>query len=119
MPPIPGVVRHFPSGSLPLRPDVPGARYWAVALQHAMLTYFEVEPGARFETHRHPSEQITWVLEGELHFEVEGRTIAVGAGEVIAIPADVPHAVFTRERGARACDAWSPVPAKYRSAESP
>ncbi len=84
-----------------------------------MLTFFEVDPGVRFDTHQHASEQITCVLEGELCFEVEGRVIPVQAGEVIAIPAHLPHAAFTRGRGARAVDAWSPVPERYRVEGSP
>ncbi len=105
-----GDARHFPADVLRLRPDVPGASMWAVALERTMLTYFEVEPRSRFELHRHASEQITMVLEGELFFEVEGGAeVLVRAGEVIAIPANAPHAVWTGERPARAVDAWSPV----------
>jgi quercetin dioxygenase-like cupin family protein/ketosteroid isomerase-like protein len=114
-------VRHFPKGSLPLRPDVRGASYWAVALEHAMLTYFEVEPGARFERHAHESEQITLVLEGSLAFEFDDDRVAVGPGEVVAIPGNVSHAVTAGPAGARAVDAWSPVRPEYRErpAEGP
>ncbi len=35
-----GGALYLPSHLLPLRPDVPGARLWAVALERAMLTYF-------------------------------------------------------------------------------
>ena len=100
---------YLPRDVLALRPDVPGATMWGVALDRAMLTYFELQPHARFEQHRHVSEQITMVLEGELYFEVEGRgEVRVRAGEVIALPANVPHAAWTREHPARAVDAWSP-----------
>lgn len=100
---------HLPADVLHLRPDVPGATMWGVALERAMLTYFELAPHARFERHRHASEQITMVLEGELFFEVEGRAeVRVRAGEVIALPANVPHAAWTGELAARAVDAWSP-----------
>jgi mannose-6-phosphate isomerase-like protein (cupin superfamily) len=101
---------HFlPRDLLALRPDVPGAAFWAVALDRAMLTYFEVEPGARFERHSHEAEQITLVLEGELHFELEaGRVVRVGPGDVLAIPSGVPHAAWAGTARTRAVDAWSP-----------
>jgi N-acetylglutamate synthase-like GNAT family acetyltransferase len=100
---------HLPRDVLALRPDVPGAAMWAVPLERAMLTYYALAPHARFERHAHASEQITLVLEGELWFGVDGgREVRVGAGEVIAIPADVPHSAWTGERAARAVDAWSP-----------
>ncbi len=99
---------HFGADTLRLRPDVPGAAMWAVALERAMLTYYEIQPHACFEAHHHQAEQITLVVEGELFFEVEGKKIRVGSGEVIALPSHVPHAVWTDECPARAVDAWSP-----------
>jgi quercetin dioxygenase-like cupin family protein len=108
-----GVVRYYPHTDLQLREDVPGAHLWAVSLEHTMLTYFEVQPHSRFERHQHESEQITLVLEGQLFFETASQVITVKAGEVIAIPSNVPHAVFTREHPVRAVDAWSPVREHY------
>lgn len=105
--------QYYPRASLHLREDVPGAKMWAVALEKTMLTYFEVQPHSRFESHSHESEQITLVLEGELFFEIDGEITGVKGGEVIAIPANVPHAVFTEEMAVRAVDAWSPIMEKY------
>jgi N-acetylglutamate synthase-like GNAT family acetyltransferase/mannose-6-phosphate isomerase-like protein (cupin superfamily) len=99
---------HYPASALRLRPDVPGAAMWAVALERAMLTYYELQPHARFDAHQHEAEQITLVLEGELFFEVQGKEFRVGPGEVIALPSSVPHEAWTGERPARAVDAWSP-----------
>lgn len=106
--------QYFPREALPLRPDVPGAAMWAVTLEQTMLTYFEVAPHSRFDEHRHESEQITLVLEGELFFETPDGIFGVKAGEVMALPSNVPHAVFTREQRVKAVDAWSPVMEKYR-----
>lgn len=107
-------MRHYGQEDLQLESDVPGAKQWAVALDKTMLTYFEVDPNCRFESHSHESEQITMVLSGVLYFEQAGKVVGVGAGEVIAIPSNAPHAVFTREAAVKAVDAWSPVMAKYR-----
>ena len=106
-------MRFYPRGSLPLRGTGSGASFWAVALEHAMLTYFEVEPEARFERHAHESEQITLVLDGALVFEFDDRSVTVGPGEVVAIPGHVPHAVTAGPAGARAVDAWSPIRKEY------
>ncbi len=106
-------VIHASADLLRLRPDVPGARMWAVSLEHTMLTYFEVAPRSRFETHSHESEQITMVLTGELFFQVGPAVHCLKPGEVIAIPASVPHAVWTEVLAVTALDAWSPVMKKY------
>jgi quercetin dioxygenase-like cupin family protein len=105
--------RHFPRASLHLRNDETGARFWSVSLCYVQLTYFEVEPNCRFEGHSHPSEQITLVLEGELFFETVSGITRIGVGEVMAIPANVHHAVYTNTLAAKAVDAWSPVNKKY------
>lgn len=94
--------------------ELPGVEMWAVALEKTMLTYFTVEANASFPEHSHESEQITLVLSGELYFKLQGRVHRVGEGEVIAIPANLPHAVYTMGNPARAVDAWSPVMEKYR-----
>ena len=110
-------LQYYPGESLKLINDVPGARQWAVSLEQTMLTYFEVDPDCRFESHQHESEQITMVIEGVLYFEQGGEVIGVKAGEAIAIPSNVPHAVFTTDSAVKAVDAWSPVMGKYRNSE--
>jgi len=106
---IAGEARHYPREVLRLRPDVPGASYFAVALERVMLTWFEVEPGAHFERHAHEADQITMVLEGELTFELDsGQKAHVGPGEVMALPAGIPHAARAGDQRVRAVDAWSP-----------
>lgn len=115
---ISGEVVVASSELLRLRGDVPGARMWAVALKRTMLTYFEVAPHSRFEAHSHESEQITMALTGELFFEVEGVAHCIRAGEVIAIPSSVPHAVWTEALPVTAVDAWSPVMAKYGTGDA-
>jgi quercetin dioxygenase-like cupin family protein len=105
--------RYFPRDALRLKRAGRDARYWSVSLSQAQLTYFELEPNCRFETHQHASEQITLVLEGELYFETSSGVDRIGAGEVIAIPSNVPHAAFTKELTAKAVDAWSPVNKTY------
>lgn len=105
--------KYYTKKQLVLRPDVPGARRWAVALKKAMLTYFEIQPRSVFPPHSHASEQITMVLRGTLYFKVKRTVTAVRQGEVIAVPSSVSHAVFTKERAVIAIDAWSPIRREY------
>jgi len=46
-----------------------------------------------FGKHSHPGEEVIYVLDGELEYEVEGKApITLKAGEVLFIPAGVVHA---------------------------
>ena len=49
-------------------------------------------PGARFPAHRHPGEEIIYVLEGTLEYELEGQPpVTLKAGEVLFVPSGVFH----------------------------
>ena len=56
-----------------------------------MVARTDVEKGYVVPVHSHPNQQITWVMSGKWRFTLEGRTVEVGAGEMISIPADTPH----------------------------
>ena len=49
-------------------------------------------PGVAFPKHRHPGEEIIYVLEGSLEYEVEGKPpVTLKAGDVLFIPAGTIH----------------------------
>lgn len=110
--------RFFTASALPLRSDESGSRYWSVSLKHTMLSYFEVPPHTRFPQHQHESEQITHVLEGTFSFQFGDVVVRLEAGDTIAVHANAPHSVFTEAAGAKAVDAWSPVPSQYASPDT-
>ena len=53
----------------------------------------EFEPGASFPRHRHPGEEIIYVLQGAIEYEVEGHPpVTLKAGDVLFVPYGVIHA---------------------------
>jgi quercetin dioxygenase-like cupin family protein len=65
-----------------------------------MLAQISFKEGCVVPRHFHPNEQLTWVIDGVLRFQVgegAGEQIDVRAGEVIRIPAGVPHAAEALE----------------------
>ena len=55
-----------------------------------MMTFFEFEPHALIPRHRHVHEQITYVIEGEIEFSVEGETRLLSAGDGVIILSNLP-----------------------------
>lgn len=106
-------IKVYRETDLPLKQAVPGAKMWAVGLERAMLTYFEMAPNTQFPEHSHEAEQITLVLEGELTFAYEGKTVTLRPGGVIAISSNVKHSARTGDNPCKAVDAWSPVRKEY------
>ena len=53
----------------------------------------DFEPGVAFGKHPHPGEEIIYVIEGLLEYQVEGQApVTLKAGDVLFIPAGTIHA---------------------------
>jgi quercetin dioxygenase-like cupin family protein len=49
-------------------------------------------PGASFPAHRHPGEEIIYVLSGTLEYQLQGQPpVRLGAGQVLFVPRGVFH----------------------------
>jgi quercetin dioxygenase-like cupin family protein len=52
----------------------------------------EIDPGVAFPKHSHPGEEIIYVIEGTLQYEVEGKPpVTLKAGDVFFVPAGKIH----------------------------
>lgn len=68
--------------------------------QGMMIAHVYLEKGCVVPMHHHENEQITYILEGALHFRLGGedpREVIVRAGEVLQIPSNVPHEAVALE----------------------
>ena len=65
----------------------------SISGREVIQTRVDFAPGAAFGKHSHPGEEIAYVIEGVLEYEVEGKPpITLRAGEVLFIPAGTIHA---------------------------
>ena len=55
----------------------------------ALVTF---EPGSTVPRHKHPGEEIIYVTEGSVDYEVAGKWVTVKAGAVLFIPNGTVHA---------------------------
>ena len=61
--------------------------------REAVQVRVDLAPGVAFGNHTHPGEEIIYVLEGSLEYEVEGKQpVTLHAGEVLFIPEGAIHA---------------------------
>ena len=59
--------------------------------EREMLAQVYLKRGCLVPMHSHESEQMTYVLQGEMKFLVGGEEITLREGEVLHIPSRVPH----------------------------
>jgi mannose-6-phosphate isomerase-like protein (cupin superfamily) len=59
----------------------------------ANVSFFLVDgpPGSGAGLHKHPYEEVFVVQQGEATFTLGGDTVVVSAGQIVVVPAGVPH----------------------------
>ena len=65
--------------------------------EKTMVAQVFLKKGAAVPEHRHENEQITYILEGSMEFEMEGRRFVMSKGQVLVIPSNVPHSAVALE----------------------
>jgi quercetin dioxygenase-like cupin family protein len=73
-----------------------------------MLTQIILKKGCHVVSHRHESEQITFVVEGLLEFTLPCGKVRVGKGQVLVIPSNLEHSAVALE-GTLEFDIFSPI----------
>jgi quercetin dioxygenase-like cupin family protein len=86
----------------------PGLTFRPVLAQRALVNFVNYTPGARAPRHVHEEEQMVIVLDGELHFDLDGDVRTMRRGDVAVIPAWVPHGAWTTERSCLQIDVFCP-----------
>jgi quercetin dioxygenase-like cupin family protein len=62
-----------------------------------MIARVLLKKGSHVPLHSHHNEQITYILEGALRFNIDNREIVVSAGQCLIIPPHMPHEAFAEE----------------------
>jgi len=86
-----GELKHIPWKSIPLEDLNPLLQRQFVVGQDLMLARVLLKKGCIVPEHSHHNEQLTYILDGALKFWINGQEIVVHSGEVLCIPANMPH----------------------------
>ena len=87
---------------------VPGLRFQPVLGEGVMANFVSFEPHTEAPLHWHDEEQISFVVDGELEFEIAGETRVLRRGEAAVIPPNVPHAARTHDGSCLEVDVFHP-----------
>jgi quercetin dioxygenase-like cupin family protein len=93
--PVTHVYKSWESVPLESMSDVISRRVFSG--ERGMVAQVYLKKDAVVPLHEHESEQITYIMEGALKFELEGREVVVRKGEVLLIPSHVPHRAVALE----------------------
>jgi quercetin dioxygenase-like cupin family protein len=84
-------LKHLRWNDIEIEPLNPLLGRQMVVGDKLMLARVLLKKGCVVPEHSHENEQVTYILDGALKFWIDGREIVVHAGEVLCIPAHMPH----------------------------
>jgi quercetin dioxygenase-like cupin family protein len=89
-----GLAVHEALGQLAATKRIDLSRHdMSVPGREALQIIVEIAPGMTSPRHTHPGEEIIYVLEGLLEYQIEGKAaVTLKAGDVLFIPAETVHA---------------------------
>jgi quercetin dioxygenase-like cupin family protein len=87
---------------------VPGLEFQPVVGENVMVNFVRFAPNTVAPVHWHDEEQISFVIDGEMEFEVGGEKRVVRRGEAIVIPPNVPHGARTYDGTCLEVDVFHP-----------
>lgn len=90
----PQTARFFRLDDMPKEQVNPTLARRLITGDRMMLAHVYLDKGSIVPKHAHDNEQITWVVEGALHFwlgENGEREVTIRSGEVLVIPSHLPH----------------------------
>jgi quercetin dioxygenase-like cupin family protein len=80
--------------------------------EKVMLTEHALEKGAILPEHKHPHEQLIYIISGELEIEMSGEHFKLLQGDSIAVPSNVNHKA-TALKESVALDIFAPARTDY------
>ncbi len=98
----------------------PGRERYLTHTDHLMMVVLDFQDGPSERPdapHSHPHEQITYVAEGKVRFFLGDTPHELSAGDMIAVPPDVPHTIQLLTPHARLVDTFSPVREEFLNAQ--
>jgi len=90
----------------------PGRARRILHTDHLMMVAFDFTDGPAAQPdppHTHPHEQVTYVAQGDVMFFIGEESVRLAAGDMVAIPSNVPHRIQLLTPTARLIDTFTPL----------
>lgn len=68
------------------------------AKPHVNITLFAFDEGEEISAHTSPGDAMVQILDGEARITIDQESITASVGQVVVMPANVPHAVRALSR---------------------
>ncbi len=82
------------------------------------LVYWSIKAGARAAAHKHPQEQIVWMVKGTMDFRIAEEKRTMKPGDVAVVPGGVEHEAYFPE-DSEVIDFFAPVREDFLTSAPP
>lgn len=87
-----------------------GVRRQVFSGENIMMARFEIQKSSSLATHKHPHDQLTYLLQGKIRFIIGDKEIILKAGDVLHVPPNIEHgSQVLGEIPAVILDVFSPI----------
>ena len=82
-----------------VKKEVMNEKIWrkVISGEKAMLAQIFIAKDGVVPKHQHESEQFTYVQEGAIKLEMEGKEVVLQKGQILLVPSNVPHSAVALE----------------------
>jgi quercetin dioxygenase-like cupin family protein len=90
----------------------PGRARYLASTDHLMVVVIDFDDGPASQPdppHSHSHEQVSYVVEGEVLFFLDGQPARLKPGDMVTIPGGIPHCLQPLTSHARLIDAFTPI----------
>ncbi len=107
-------VVFFKKEDLKVRSVLKSSQLRVVANEHSMISLFDFGPDDEIiPVHKHPHEQISYILAGSVKMIAGGKTKILKKGQGAVIPPNVEHEIIALEKGSQVLDVFYPLREEY------
>jgi len=87
---------------------VEGLEFRPVIGDRMLVNFVRYEPRTEAPTHSHEEEQVTFVIDGEFEFDLDGDVRVMRRGMAVHVPPGVPHGARTLDGPCFEVDVFAP-----------
>ena len=87
---------------------VAGLEFRAVVGERVMVNFVHYRPNTEAPSHVHAEEQVTFVVDGEFEFDLDGEVRTMRRGMAVHVPPGVPHGARTLDSACFEVDVFAP-----------
>jgi len=104
---IGALVTHW--DSIPVERIAEGIDRQMIVGQKLMVCRLRFDAWVDTPVHRHPHEQMTFVMQGKVRFTIEGAPVIAAQGDVLHFPSNVQHGATMLDEEVVLIDIFSPI----------